>query len=216
MNEEFNLKEFRDFVKSKIVWIGPQYNSLKEPEIINAICQFKEPSYQILNIDRTQCSAKLRKVFNYTLLGKPNNVSVNKWFLYQFGFKYCPHCKENLLFKEFNIGNRQWDKLHTECRNCSNNITKKHYYNNTEKYKASGAKRRAAKLNATPKWLTKQDYVEIEDIYWQSKEYNRLLYDIFHVDHIIPLQGKNVCGLHVPWNLQILTEKENLSKNNKY
>jgi 5-methylcytosine-specific restriction endonuclease McrA len=52
---------------------------------------------------------------------------------------------------------------------------------------------------------------EILTIYIEAQE----LGPNYHVDHIIPINGKDVCGLHVPWNLQIITASENMKKSNK-
>lgn len=60
---------------------------------------------------------------------------------------------------------------------------------------------------ATPSWANRKN---ISEIYKQAGELG------MHVDHVIPLRGKTVCGLHVENNLQLLTPKENMSKGNKY
>jgi len=72
--------------------------------------------------------------------------------------------------------------------------------------------RHTRKLKAMPKWLTEAQINEIQHFY----EAARLSAEPTHVDHIIPLQGKNVCGLHVPWNLQLLPASENIKKGNKF
>ena len=81
---------------------------------------------------------------------------------------------------------------------------------NPEKEYARCARRRACKLNATPSWLTKDHKSEILSLYKEAQETG------MHVDHIIPLRGNCVCGLHVPWNLQLLAPKENMSKGNSF
>ena len=68
---------------------------------------------------------------------------------------------------------------------------------------------------AAPKWLTEAHYDEMLAFYTQAKQLELFDGEERHVDHIVPLQGKTVSGLHVPWNLQILTASENISKGNK-
>lgn len=79
---------------------------------------------------------------------------------------------------------------------------------NRGKVNADWMKRYAAKLQATPSWLTDSHIQEMEQIYANCPSG-------FHVDHIIPLQGKEVRGLHVPWNLQYLPALENVRKGNR-
>jgi len=79
---------------------------------------------------------------------------------------------------------------------------------NNKKVLAKTRKYQAAKLNATPYWLSETQLRDMELIYINCPEG-------CEVDHIIPLQGKNVKGLHVPWNLQYLTVEQNRRKSNK-
>lgn len=76
--------------------------------------------------------------------------------------------------------------------------------------------RDAAKTAAMPKWLTKEDRQTMTAIYTESRRLTKATGVVHHVDHIVPLRGKNVCGLHVPWNLQIIPANDNLKKGNKF
>jgi len=87
---------------------------------------------------------------------------------------------------------------------------------NPAKVNAISAKRRAAKDTRTPHWLTKEDFVLMEQFYIDAKKLTLSTGILHHVDHIYPLQGKNVCGFHMPSNLQILTAIENMKKSNKF
>jgi 5-methylcytosine-specific restriction endonuclease McrA len=81
---------------------------------------------------------------------------------------------------------------------------------------AHNADRRAKGFLATPRWLTKDHRVAMRSLYKDAVERSSLYGVSYVVDHIIPLNGKTVCGLHVPWNLRVISEEENLHKGNRY
>lgn len=83
---------------------------------------------------------------------------------------------------------------------------RKHYLNNKLYYNLKSLHRRKEILKRIPKWANLE---KIFEIYKNRKKG-------YHVDHIIPLQGKNVSGLHVENNLQYLKAKDNLSKGNNF
>ena len=84
---------------------------------------------------------------------------------------------------------------------------------NKGKRNAACAKRRAAKLNATPPWA---DLEHIKRTYEWAKIMEGRTGRKIHIDHIYPLQGENVCGLHCEANLQLRFAEDNCSKGNKF
>jgi hypothetical protein len=95
----------------------------------------------------------------------------------------------------------------------ANGATKRYRKRNPGLMNAHCSARRARQLSATPAWLGPNDFVPI---YTQAKEMTLQTGVPHHVDHIVPLKHDYVCGLHVPWNLQIIPAADNQRKKNFY
>lgn len=80
--------------------------------------------------------------------------------------------------------------------------------------KADNKHRRTKHKQATPKWLTAEERAQIRQIYMDAMTVTRITGVKWVVDHIYPLRGETVSGLHVPWNLVPMTRTANLAKSN--
>lgn len=136
------------------------------------------------------------KFINKVFPDKPKNTNYYGWLLHRFNLIYCPSCS---LVKPIDMFSNNSSKINTKnpvCKSCF-------YLSYKDIQKPINANRRAKKLNAAIGDYKK----EISRIYLQCPEG-------YEVDHIVPLQGKYVCGLHVPWNLQYLSVESNRKKRN--
>lgn len=90
-----------------------------------------------------------------------------------------------------------------------------HKLRNPDIYKSLVSLRKRRHKKATPPWITPEQKLSIRQLYLHAMELTKATGERYVVDHIIPLINPEVCGLHVPWNLRVITQEENLKKSNK-
>jgi len=145
--------------------------------------------------------------------------------------KPCCQCKATKHLELFPTRKNVKDGRGSVCKECLNKNTKEWnsknkerlYKNirawqqrNPERMNAIGANARASRLQRTPSWLSEDELWMIEEAYILAKMREDATGIKWHVDHIVPLKGKTVSGLHVPWNLQVIPATDNIKKGNKY
>lgn len=131
--------------------------------------------------------------------------------------RQCPVCLNN--------AKRKWDTKNKEfCQQAINTWRENNRHNvreyskkwskfNQGRKNASRSRYKNAKRRAIPTWA---NHEHIRAIYEKAERLTKETGIKHHVDHIYPLQSKYICGLHVETNLQILTEKENTAKGNRF
>jgi hypothetical protein len=87
--------------------------------------------------------------------------------------------------------------------------------NHKVQVRADTKARRRKHREATPIWLSRKQKSEIRQIYQIAITMTQTTGEQYVVDHIVPLRSDEVCGLHVPWNLRVITQEENVKKSNK-
>lgn len=93
---------------------------------------------------------------------------------------------------------------------------KLYHERNPEMRKAQTSLRKRRHREATPPWVTVDQKRQMRSLYLEAQRLTKITGERYVVDHIVPLINEEVCGLHVPWNLRVITQEENLKKSNKH
>jgi hypothetical protein len=173
-----------------------EYSKTIEYDILLETISKKEYSLLELGGSSTTVTRAIKKLWPE----KPtNNGKLCNYLFAKYELKYCSNCSQVKELHAFSSNKARNTGLNSHCRECELE-TRRDYQ---KEYRAG---MRAKKLDRTPLWA---NLSAIKEIYAKCPAG-------YHVDHIVPLQGKLVSGLHVENNLQYLTAKENLAKQNQF
>jgi hypothetical protein len=142
---------------------------------------------------------------------------------------FCKEDKEGLFFYKNSGRKTGLDHMCIACRKAYIKVwskteagskcrakARREFYLSNKDYELSKSRQwRKGKREGTPSWLTQDQLKQIEYTYALARDCKVTTGEPYEVDHIVPLRGENVCGLHVPWNLQVLPRDINAGKGNR-
>lgn len=134
--------------------------------------------------------------------------------------RVCSEC-ERIKLSTQRLDNPELQKIKKQAsyqRNKKHILAQKRDYRQANKGKINAlvSARKKYIKQRTPKWVNTEEMWLIKEVYDLSTKRTKMTGFVWHVDHIIPLQGKTVSGLHVMANLQVIPGVDNIRKKNKY
>lgn len=197
MEKKTALLEALNIIRPEAELILDKYN-IKYQVFLETI---SKPEYNLKELGKS--ATRIADLLAELLPARKLDGFLNKkpctYILYKVGMKMCVRCNQALFLGSFRLNKAQKLGYNTYCEACHLETNKPTDASRQARYKSN-------KLQRTPKW---SEHTEISEFY-------RLCPAGYHVDHIIPLNGEKVSGLHVLGNLQYLTAEENCKKHNTY
>lgn len=146
--------------------------------------------------------------------------------------EYCKQCRSNQYYRRDRDGSiaraairysskkelclKKMAERYQSIRSEKQAYGRSHYAANSHKYKANANQRKAAVKRATPAWFSSDDKWVMQEAYELAQRRKETTGIDWEVDHVIPLRGKLVCGLHTPLNIAVIPRAENNYKRAKY
>lgn len=194
---------------------------------VNATAKkYRKPSLHVPNLRKKVvcgCYKKQRaKIRGDRKIWEEFKAKGCEWgMLCEWPLKVCSKCKEPKERESFVKDTSRKDNLGNKCRDCRGVIHKRKkrkedYVEYRKRENNKKKKRRLAEKIATPCWLTKEHKKQIAHVYDHMRDCCRTTGEKYEVNHVQPLRGENICGLHVPWNLEVLPRYINSALGNAF